>query len=55
VKLHEYLLYLACVVNCEVRVDANILWNASGEISFDSLVGFVLLTSKLTAQLNNEL
>ncbi len=44
VQLEENLLELASVIKGEIRVDANVFRITILEISFDSLIGFILFT-----------
>lgn len=43
------------MVESEVWIDSNVFRNASQEISFYAQVGLVLLSSELSAELDNEL
>lgn len=53
-QLQEDLLELAGMIEGEVRVDTNILRDARMEVSFDPLVGLVLVTGKFTTKLHNK-
>ena len=52
-QLHEDFLYLACMVECEVGVDAHIFWDDLVEIVLDAPISLVVFASELTAQLND--
>ena len=55
VKLHEDLLQLTRVVQSEVGIDTDILWNAMFKVSLDRLILLVLLSRQLTAELHDQL
>lgn len=53
-QLQEDLLKFACVVKSEVRVDTNVLRDARMKVSFDPLVGLVLVAGQLATELHDK-
>ena len=53
-QLQEDLLKLAGMVEGEVRVDTDVLRDARVEVSFDALVGLVLVAGQFATELHDK-